>query len=71
MALAKTFYRLQTCSRAISSKTLTDSFGWDRRDAYTQHDVQELSRVLLDKLESRFDKTKLKGFVNELFEGGE
>jgi hypothetical protein len=32
---------------------LTRSFGWTSLDSFLQHDVQEFSRVLLDKLESK------------------
>ena len=31
---------------------LTKSFGWNTMDAFYQHDVQELNRVLQDKLET-------------------
>jgi ubiquitin carboxyl-terminal hydrolase 7 len=37
--------------QAISTRALTKSFGWDRSDSFTQHDVQELCRVLFDALE--------------------
>ncbi len=39
---------------------LTRSFGWDARESFTQHDVQELDRVLCDNLE-----TKMKGTPGE------
>jgi len=68
-ALAKTFHCLHKSKSPISTKDLTRSFGWDSRDAFVQHDVQELSRVLLEKVEDRFEKTGEKGNVQELFEG--
>lgn len=37
----------------MSTKDLTKSFGWDYQDAFMQHDVQELNRVLVEKLEER------------------
>ena len=37
----------------MSTKDLTRSFGWDYHDAFMQHDVQELNRVLVEKLEER------------------
>jgi len=45
------FARL-ACSRcaAVSTKPLTRSFGWDARESFQQHDVQELNRVLFDAL---------------------
>jgi len=38
--------------RAVSTKGLTFSFGWSPAQAYEQQDVQELCRVLFDKLEN-------------------
>ena len=35
----------------MTTTGLTTSFGWTGRDAFTQHDVQELARVLFDALE--------------------
>lgn len=32
---------------------LTRAFGWSRGDVVTQHDIQELSRVLIDNLEQK------------------
>ena len=45
--LQSLFARLQ-CSdtRAVSTKALTDSFGWGGRQAAEQHDVHELNRYL-------------------------
>lgn len=37
----------------MSTKDLTKSFGWDTYDAFMQHDVQELNRVLQEKLEDK------------------
>lgn len=37
----------------MSTKSLTQSFGWTNMDAFTQHDVQELNRILSDKLEEK------------------
>jgi ubiquitin carboxyl-terminal hydrolase 7 len=37
----------------VSTKELTKSFGWDTYDAFMQHDVQELNRVLQEKLEDK------------------
>lgn len=37
----------------MSTKELTKSFGWDSYDAFMQHDVQELNRVLQEKLEDK------------------
>ncbi len=40
--------------RAPGTTALTRSFDWTTADAFTQHDVQELLRVLLDELEAEF-----------------
>jgi hypothetical protein len=37
-------------SASVSTKELTDSFGWSGGDVFEQHDVEELGRVLLDNL---------------------
>jgi ubiquitin carboxyl-terminal hydrolase 7 len=37
----------------VATKDLTRSFGWDANDSFMQHDVQELNRVLCDKLEEK------------------
>lgn len=37
----------------MSTKELTKSFGWTSYDAFMQHDVQELNRVLCEKLEDK------------------
>lgn len=44
----------------VSTAGLTTSFGWDNSDIFVQHDVQELNRVLCDKLEE-----KMKGHLKE------
>ncbi len=36
---------------AVDCKELMRSFGWDTTDAFTQHDAQELNRILCDRLE--------------------
>ena len=50
--------QLQFGDASVSTKDLTKSFGWDTYDAFMQHDVQELNRVLQEKLE---DKMKARG----------
>ena len=51
LQLQALFARL-ACSRcaAVSTKPLTHSFGWTGAEAFQQHDVQELNRVLFDAL---------------------
>jgi ubiquitin carboxyl-terminal hydrolase 7 len=51
-ALQRLFYHMQFSDHAVGTNELTKSFGWDSMDAFHQHDVQELNRVLQDNLEN-------------------
>lgn len=51
LALQRTFYHLQTSNQSVGTQELTKSFGWKSLDSFMQHDVQEFSRILQDKLE--------------------
>ena len=53
LPLQRVFYRLQFSDQGVSTKELTKSFGWDAYDSFTQHDIQELNRVLCDNLEGK------------------
>lgn len=55
-ALQKVFYELQTSPTVVKTKKLTESFGWDTTDAFTQHDVQELKLILCDELAEKMKK---------------
>jgi ubiquitin carboxyl-terminal hydrolase 7 len=69
LALQSVFYKLQFTAGPVSTKDLTRSFGWDTADAFQQHDVQELNRILCDRLEEKMKGTRVEGMVNKLFEG--
>ncbi|EQC33787.1 hypothetical protein SDRG_08471 [Saprolegnia diclina VS20] len=69
LALQRVFYRLETADKAVSTKELTKSFGWSHMDAFTQHDVQELYRILCDRLEEKMKGTPADGLIKALFEG--
>jgi len=69
LALQRVFFRLQTCNTSVGTKELTKSFGWDAHDSFTQHDVQELNRVLCDNLEEKMKNTAVDGEIARLFEG--
>ncbi|UJR25412.1 hypothetical protein I4U23_006759 [Adineta vaga] len=69
LALQKLFYDLQCTDRAVSTKRLTQSFGWDKPDEFCQHDIQEFCRVLLDKLECKMEGTTTEGIIPSLFQG--
>lgn len=68
--LQKLFVNLQTSSKnAVETTDLTKSFGWDSTEAWQQHDIQELTRVLFDALEQKFKNTKQADLINNLYEG--
>lgn len=69
LALQRSFYLLQKSNETLDTLELTRSFGWDTGDAFTQHDVQELNRILMDRLETRMKGTEVEGALNELFVG--
>lgn len=49
---------MQFTDTCVSTKDLTKSFGWDTVESFMQHDIQELNRVLTDKLD---EKMKVRG----------
>lgn len=53
LALQSLFYKLQYSDTSVATKELTKSFGWDSTESFMQHDVQELNRVLCEKLEDK------------------
>lgn len=69
LALQSLFYKLQYNDTSVSTKELTKSFGWDTYDSFMQHDVQELNRVLCEKLEDKMKGTVVEGTIQQLFEG--
>ncbi|XP_057498145.1 ubiquitin C-terminal hydrolase 13-like isoform X2 [Actinidia eriantha] len=69
LALQSLFYKLQYNDTSVATKELTKSFGWDTYDSFTQHDVQELNRVLSEKLEDKMKGTVVEGTIQQLFEG--
>ncbi|KAH9610514.1 hypothetical protein KSS87_011420 [Heliosperma pusillum] len=69
LALQSLFYKLQYSDGSVATKELTKSFGWDTYDSFMQHDVQELNRVLCEKLEDKMKGTVVEGTIQKLFEG--
>lgn len=68
--LQKLFLLLQTSNKpAIGTTDLTTSFGWDSSEAWQQHDVQELCRVMFDALEHKFKNTDQAKLICQLYEG--
>lgn len=70
LALQSTFYQLQTSNIAVSTNRLTKAFGWNRQEIFEQQDVQEMLRVLLDKLEEGMKgKGTVDGAIKRIFAG--
>ena len=69
LSLQRVFYHLQTTATAVSTKHLTQAFGWNSLESWQQHDVQEFSRVLLDAISERVKKTDMEGKPDALFAG--
>lgn len=68
--LQKLFINLQTSNKmAVETTDLTKSFGWDSTEAWQQHDIQELCRVMFDALEQKFKNTPNADLINRLYEG--
>uniref|UniRef100_A0A4W5QDX9 USP domain-containing protein n=1 Tax=Hucho hucho TaxID=62062 RepID=A0A4W5QDX9_9TELE len=75
--LQRLFLLLQTSKkRAIETTDVTRSFGWDSSEAWQQHDVQELCRVMFDALEQKWKQTEQQQFspltadlINQLYQG--
>lgn len=80
-ALQQIFYNLKYSNKAVATSDLLvlliimtkhlcfqKSFGWESREAWVQHDVQEFKCVLLDALEEKMSKSyELKGEISKLF----
>ncbi len=67
--LQRLFYNLQKHKLAVPTSELTASFGWDSRQIFEQQDVQELSRILMEKLEDRMKGTSAENALPQLFVG--
>ncbi|VDM62869.1 unnamed protein product [Angiostrongylus costaricensis] len=69
LAMQRVFYDLQHSDQPVNTRKLTKSFGWNTVETLTQHDVQELCRVLLDNLESKMKKSPAEDEIPSLFRG--
>ena len=64
------FAQLQTLNvDSISTSALTSCFGWKDDEAFQQHDVSELNRILLDAIELSLKGTKQESLVCDLYKG--
>ncbi len=69
LALQKVFYNLQFSDTPACTQNLTKSFGWSTVDVLMQHDVQEMMRLLIEKVESRMKNTLLEPILPSIFQG--
>jgi ubiquitin carboxyl-terminal hydrolase 7 len=69
LALQRVFYHLQTSDQPVGTTELTKSFGWKSVESFMQHDVQEFSRILQEKLETKMKGTPAEGAIARLFMG--
>lgn len=69
LALQALFKNLQFSNSEVSTKDLTLSFGWTTNEAFMQQDVQEMMRILLDRLEDKMKGTTVDGMIKDLFCG--
>uniref|UniRef100_A0A1I7WH50 Ubiquitin carboxyl-terminal hydrolase n=1 Tax=Heterorhabditis bacteriophora TaxID=37862 RepID=A0A1I7WH50_HETBA len=66
--IQKLFLLLQTTDRdSLETKDLTTSFGWQGNEAYDQHDVQELCRLMFDALELKWKGTQHEKLIQNLY----
>jgi len=55
--------------KALTTATLTESFGWNNNQALVQQDIQEANRVIFDVLEKALSKTDFEHFIPKYFKG--
>ena len=68
-ALQRLFYSLQSNDDAVSTQELTGSFGWETKHIFEQQDVQELSRILMERMEERMKGTAAENALAKMFVG--
>ncbi|KAL6455804.1 hypothetical protein MHYP_G00356550 [Metynnis hypsauchen] len=70
LELQRLFARLLLLDEQTASTTaLTDSFGWTNHEEMSQHDVQELNRILFSALESSLIGTSGSALIQQLYHG--
>lgn len=64
------FAQLQlSVKSSVSTKGLTNSFGWSSADSFTQQDVQECMAVIFDFIEKQAMGSKLESFFSDFWQG--
>ncbi len=70
IALRQLFAELDLIDqKSVSTKNLTDSFGWKGRQASVQHDIHELNRILIDALNKSLQTTACRTLCDDLYKG--
>ncbi|ELR17377.1 UBA/TSN domain containing protein [Acanthamoeba castellanii str. Neff] len=70
MELQRLFARMQAADvDAVSTESLTESFGWQGREMFEQQDVHELNRVLFDAIERSLKNTPACNLISDLYKG--
>jgi len=54
---------------SVSTKDLTDAFGWVSREVRVQHDAHELNRILIDAIERSLKGTSKEELINNIYQG--
>ncbi|KAF2754027.1 cysteine proteinase [Pseudovirgaria hyperparasitica] len=68
-ALQRLFYQLQSSAQPVPTNELTQSFGWDSKQIFEQQDVQELSRILMERMEEKMKGTEAQDALSKMFLG--
>ncbi|RNF02669.1 putative ubiquitin hydrolase [Trypanosoma conorhini] len=68
-ALKELFFHMQERATPGHTKELTSAFGWEEKELFVQHDIQEMATLLRDNLEDRMKGSAAEGSINQLFEG--
>lgn len=69
LALQALFLKMTTSNEVVTTDDLIKSFGWQSNESLTQHDAQELNRLLCDRLEEQMKGTPSEGAIEALFMG--
>lgn len=68
-ALQRLFHTLQTSDQAASTNELTHAFSWKAEHIFKQQDVQELSRILMERMEAAMKGTDAENALAKIFSG--
>ena len=68
--LRRFFARLQIGARdSITTRDVTDSFGWGRGEGMVQQDAHELNQILLDAIERSLKETRMSTLADDVYQG--